>query len=74
MSAPAFEAWIQRGETFVQNHKQAKWALGEWLLESEKEEGLVNWQAFVNWPNELPKNWVKDAAAHFGCKCDTFLQ
>ena len=69
-NAQEFQTWLSRGAPLVQNHKQAKWALGDWLLEAER-------QPF-QWPHEIqglpPSLWLKAAAEHYGYKYDTFLQ
>jgi hypothetical protein len=72
---PNFSAWLQRGAQLVQNHKQAKWALGDWLLEADNAERVPVW------PNQYlkqgllpPYEWIKAAAAHYGYTYDTLLQ
>lgn len=70
LSVQEFQTWLDRGAPLVQNHKQAKWALGDWLLEAEN-------QPF-QWPHQgqgvPPSLWLKAAAEHYGYKYDTFLQ
>jgi hypothetical protein len=76
-NAQEFQAWLQRGGPLVQNHKQAKWALGEWLLEVDASQAASvhngNWWPYQ--PNHHPYcSWIKDAAQHYGYAYDTFLQ
>ena len=76
-NAQEFQAWLQRGAPLVQNHKQAKWALGEWLLEVDVAQAASthngNW--WPHQPNHYPySGWIKDAAQHYGYTYDTFLQ
>jgi hypothetical protein len=65
-----FTDWLQRGEQLVKNHKDAKWALGYWLLETVRT-GAGLWPHI---PGVPPDQWIKAAAEHYGYTYDTFLQ
>jgi hypothetical protein len=72
-----FQTWLSRGAPLVQNHKEAKWALGCWLLEADVAQAASahtgNW--WPDQPDHIPYSaWVKAAAQHYGYTYDTFLQ
>ncbi len=71
IDAQEFQTWLNRGAPLVQNHKQAKWVLGEWLLEADLAYAASPWYAGPGLP---PSLWVQAAAEHYGYKYDTFLQ
>jgi hypothetical protein len=71
LTPPDFQTWLQLGAPLVANHKQAKWLLGDWLLQSDLAGSGV-------WPDKVPGIhpglWVQAAAQHYGYTYDTFLQ
>jgi hypothetical protein len=76
-NAQEFQTWLQRGAPLVQNHKEAKWALGAWLLEVDVAQaaGGVTGNWWPHQPGHIPySEWIKMAAQHYGYTYDTFLQ
>lgn len=76
-NAQEFQAWLNRGAPLVQNHKQAKWALGDWLLEVDVAHAAsaLTGDWWPHQPAHYPySTWVSMAAAHYGYAYDTFLQ
>jgi hypothetical protein len=71
LTPPDFQTWLQLGAPLVANHKQAKWLLGDWLLQSDLA-GSGVWLDKV--PGIHPGLWVQAAAQHYGYAYDTFLQ
>lgn len=69
--AETYHNWFDRGKALVQNHRQAKWLLGDWLLDAEYDENVDT--AAKAFGKEYP-NWIRKAAKSFSYQYDTFLE
>ncbi len=66
-----YEEWVELGEPLVENHRNAKWELGDWLLASEYNDEQA--EVMRDLGQEYP-NWIEKAAMYHRYKYDTFLE
>jgi hypothetical protein len=71
MAKITYQNWLKRGKPLVQNHRQAKWELGDWLLEGKYDETKDTVAKELG--QEYP-NWIRKAAEKYGYQYETFLE
>jgi hypothetical protein len=66
-----YSEWLELGRPLVDNHRDAKWRLGDWLAQAQYDEDIDEATKECGQPYA---NWIKDASQSFQYKYETFLE